>query len=101
MVREVAIQDPLKPSTNNRHGFVPSLVELDANRRHRCSHPLLGRQPHDLELSLSVRSTTMRKAQEVERLRSALPPDAPPLSRKAAELNQARFIRVQSEPELC
>src|SRR5215211_1887867 len=42
----------------------------------------------------------MRKAQEVERLRSALPPRAPPLNRKAAELDQACFIRVQHQPEL-
>ena len=28
MVREVAIQDPLKPRTHDRHRFVPALVEL-------------------------------------------------------------------------
>src|SRR4051812_30915949 len=42
----------------------------------------------------------MREPQEVERLRSALPPGAPPFRRKAAELDQARFIRVQHQPEL-
>jgi hypothetical protein len=42
----------------------------------------------------------MRKAQEVERLRSALRPRAPPLSRKAAELDQACLIGVQGESEL-
>jgi hypothetical protein len=42
----------------------------------------------------------MRESQEVERLRPALPPRAPPFRRKAAELDQARLIRVQSESEL-
>src|SRR3954447_21042639 len=81
MVLEVAIQDPLKPCTNHRHGFVPSLVELFPNRGQRCAHTLLGRQPDDQEFSLSVRSTTMREPEEVERLRRPLLPPAPPLDR--------------------
>jgi hypothetical protein len=60
MVREVAIQHPLKPRTNHRHRFVPSLVELVTDRGQRCSHTLLGRQSHDLELPLLVRPTTVR-----------------------------------------
>ena len=52
MVREVAIQDPLKPRTNERHGFMPALVELVTDSGQRRSHALLGRQSHDLELSL-------------------------------------------------
>src|SRR5437764_9897857 len=100
MVREVAIQDPLKPPADDGHGFVPSLVELVPDRGQRCSHTLLGRQPHDLELSLSVSSTTMREPQEVERLRSILLPHAPPFRRIAAELDQARLIGMQSESEL-
>ncbi len=100
MVREVAIQDPSKPRTNQRHGFVSPLVELGPDRGQRRLHALFGRQPHDLELSLSVRSTTVGKAQEVERLRSSLPPPASSLDRKAAELDQPRLVRVQGEPEL-
>ena len=100
MVLEVAIQDPLKPRTNNRYRFVPPLVELLADRGQSCTHTLLGRQPHDLELSFSVRPATMREPKEVERLRSALPPPAPPLSRKTTELNQPRLIRVQAQSEL-
>jgi hypothetical protein len=52
MVRKVAIQDPLKPRTDDRHGFVPPLVELVTDRGQRRSHTLLGRQTHDLELPL-------------------------------------------------
>ena len=52
MVREVAIQDPLKPLAHDGHGFVPSLVELVPDRGQRRSHTLLGRQPHAMELSL-------------------------------------------------
>ncbi len=100
MVLEVAIQDPLKPCTNHRHGFMPSLVELVPDRGQRRSHTLLGRQPDDLELSLSVRSTAMREPEKVERLRSPLPPLAPPLGRIAAKLDQARFIGMQRQPEL-
>ena len=92
MVRKIAIQDPLKPRTNNRHRFMPPLVELVADRGQRRSHTLLGRQSHDLELSFSVRPATMREPQEVDRLRSALPPLAPPFSRKTTELNQTRFV---------
>jgi hypothetical protein len=55
MVRKVAIQDPLQPRTHDRHRFVPPLVELVADRGQRCSHTLLGRQSHDLELPLLVR----------------------------------------------
>ena len=51
MVREVSIQDPLKPLAHDGHGFVPSLVELVADHGQCSSHTLLGRQPHDLELS--------------------------------------------------
>ena len=100
MVREVSIQDPLKPRANDRHWFVSALVELVPDRGHRRSHSLLSRQSHDLELSLLVSPATMREPQEVERLRPALPPGAPPLSREAAELDKARFIRVQSKSEL-
>jgi hypothetical protein len=73
MVRKVAIQDPLKPRANDRHGFVPPLVELVTDRGQRRSHTLLGRQTHDLELPLLVGSTTVREPQEVERFRPALP----------------------------
>src|ERR1044072_5895602 len=73
MVRELAIQDPLKPRTKHRYRFVPSLVELVTDRGQRCSHTLLGRQSHDLELPLLVRPTTVSESQEVERLRPALP----------------------------
>ena len=99
MVLEVAIQDPLKPCTNHRHGFVPSLVELFPDRGQRCAHTLLGRQPDDLEFSLSVRSTTMREPEEVERLwfaqpsTSAIDGGAPP------ELDQPRLVRVQLQSE--
>ena len=61
VVLEVAIQDPLKPCTNHRHGFVPSLVERLPDRGQRGTHTLLGRQPDDLELTLSVRSTAVRE----------------------------------------
>jgi hypothetical protein len=52
MVRKVAIQDPLKPRTNHRHGFVPPLVELFADRGQGRSYTLLGRYSNDLELPL-------------------------------------------------
>jgi len=100
VVLEVAIQHPVKPCTNHRHGFVPSLVERLPDRGQRGTHTLLGRQPDDLELTLSVRSTAMREPKEVERIRSALPLLAPPLSRIAAKLNQARLVRMQRQPEL-
>ena len=41
----------------------------------------------------------MGEAQEVERLRSALPPFAPTFGRISAELNQPRFIGMQSQSE--
>jgi hypothetical protein len=50
MVRKVAMQHPVKPRANNRHGLVPPLLELVADGGQRCSHALLGRQTHDLEL---------------------------------------------------
>src|SRR4051812_20783016 len=80
MVCEIAIQDPLKPRANDRHRFVPALIELVPDHGHRGSHALLSRQSHDLELPLLVNPATIREPQEIERLRSALPPGAPPLS---------------------
>lgn len=71
MVREVAIQDPLKPRTHPQHRFVPPLVELDADRGQRRSHALVGRQWHDLELPVLVGPTTVTESREVER--SGLP----------------------------
>src|SRR5436309_11924603 len=99
MVRKVAIQDPLKPPTNDRHRFMPPLVELVANRGQRRSHTLLGRQSHDLELPLLVRPTTVSESQEVKRLRPALPPSATSLGRIPAKLHQPRFIGMQRQPE--
>jgi hypothetical protein len=95
MVHEVTFQDPLKPRIDDWHGFVPSLVELAANRGQRCSHTLLDRESHDLELALLVCPATMREPERVERLRSALPPHAPLFRCKEAELDQARLVRVQ------
>lgn len=69
MVRKVAIPDPLKPCADDRHRFMPSLVKLFADRRQRCSHTLLARQTHDLELPVTVRPATVREPQKVERLR--------------------------------
>jgi len=92
MVRKVAIQDPLKPPANDRHRFMSPLVELVTDRGQRRSHTLLGRQSHDLELSLLVGPTTVSKAQEVERLRPPLAPPAPPFDRVPAELDQARLV---------
>ena len=100
MVREVAIQNSLQPKTSDRHGFLPPLMELFANRGQRCSHTLLSRQPNELELSLLVGSTTMRNSEEVERFRSALAPLAPTLGRIPAKFNEARFVGMQSQTEL-
>jgi hypothetical protein len=52
MVRKVAIQDALKPRTNQRHGFVPPLEELFANRGQGRSQTLLGRHSNALEFPL-------------------------------------------------
>jgi hypothetical protein len=64
MVRKVAIQDPLKPHANDRHRFMPPLVELVTDRGQRRSHALLGRQSHDLELPLLVGPTTVGESQD-------------------------------------
>ena len=81
MVRKVAIQDPLEPRTNQRHRFMPPSIELVTDRGQRRSHTLLGRQSHDLELPLLVGPATVSESQEVERLRSPLPPLEPPFDR--------------------
>src|SRR5215470_7698159 len=79
VVREVSAQDSLQPGTDHRHRFVPPPIQDVANRRERSPHPFLHGDALDQELPLQVRSTTMREAEKVERLRSALPPFAPPL----------------------
>jgi hypothetical protein len=52
MVLEVAIQDPAKPLALHRHGFVPPLEELFADRGQRVSHTFLDGYTNHLELSL-------------------------------------------------
>jgi hypothetical protein len=100
MIREISLQDPLEPPANDRHGFVPPLVELLANRGQRRSHPLQGCQSDHLIFPFSRDSATVREPQKIERFRPALPPVAPTLRRIAAELDQARLIGMQSQPEL-
>ena len=90
MVLEVAIQDPLKPRTNNRYRFVPPLVELLADRGQSCTHTLLGRQPHDLELSFSVRPATMRMSRPGESHPEPLAEPSVKLSPHSAPIRQTR-----------
>ena len=101
MIREVSLQDSLEPQANDGHRFVPPLVKLLANHGQRCSHSLQGCQSDYLKFPFSRGPTTMREPQKIERFGPALPPVAPSLDRIAAELNQARFIRMQGQPELC
>jgi hypothetical protein len=101
VVLEVSVYDPLQPCSDGGHRFVPLPVQGIANRRHRRPHPFLRREANDLELSFSVCSTAMREPQKVERLRPSLPPPTPSIRRKPSELDQARFIGVKNQPELC
>ena len=50
MVREGAIQNQAKPLLLHRHGCVPPLQELFADRGQCCSHALLDGQANYLEL---------------------------------------------------
>jgi hypothetical protein len=97
---KAAIQNPLKPPTHDRHGFVSSPVELLANRGQCCAHALLGGLSHDLKLSLLIGSKTMRESQKVESLRLALRPLAHALNRMAAKLCRALFSGCRESPSL-
>ena len=100
MIREVSTQDSLQPSADHRHRFVPPSVQDAPDRRQGRPHPLLHRQSMNLELSLLVGSTTVGEPKKVKRLRPSLLPYSTPLGRKAAKLDQSRFVGMQSKPEL-
>jgi hypothetical protein len=73
MVREVSLQDPLKPRTEDGHRFVSPLVELLADRGQRRSHTLQGCQADHLKLPFPRSAATVRESQKVECFRPALP----------------------------
>ena len=64
-------------------------------------HPLADGLPVHHEIpSHVILSTDMSETQKMERFRLPLPTLCPPYSGIAPEFNQARFLRVQLQPEL-
>jgi hypothetical protein len=95
IVSKVALYHTVQPCANNGHGFVPSSEKRFPNRGQRCSHSLLHRQASHSKVPLTVLSAAVSEAEEVEGFRLPVTPGATTLSRKAAEFNQPRFIRMQ------
>ena len=100
MVREVAIQDPLKPLADDGHGFVPTLVELVRIAVSVARIRFLAVNRTTWNLPCRSVPQQWRESQKVERLRPALPPLAPPFRRKSAKLDQRVLSGCKRQPEL-
>ena len=64
-----------------------------------CAHPRAHRLPQHRRASLSRLRAAMRKAQKVERLRFPVAPRSSGLVGVATELDEARLVGMQRQPE--
>jgi len=79
---------------------VHPLAQLRSNFIELGCHALADRFPVDREFACPVvRPTDVGETQKVKGFRLPFSPPLPTLSGKAPELNQARFLRVQFQPE--
>jgi hypothetical protein len=101
MIVEVAADNGPQPSPELVHWLVPAspkfLLELFQLRGESLRD---GLALDDEPASLPSLSAHMGETQKIERLRFALASLFPVIGCEAPELNQARFVRVQIQPEL-
>ena len=100
VITEVAQQDRAQVSPLFRNGLVHALPQFTLECPQLGLPPLPHRPAQNREVPLPGLPTTVRKTQEVERLRLAVTTGSPISFRIAAELDDPRFIGVQFQPEL-
>ena|SRR6185295_11601456 len=95
-----APQDGLQPRSENWYRVVSAALENDLDFGQLRAHPLRHGSPFHPKSSLAVLPTEVGKPQKVKGLRLSPVPSPAPFPSKMTELDQARFVRVQLEPEL-
>src|ERR1700730_6066540 len=94
VVVEVTLHDRFEPCPGLRNGIVHTLAEL------LCPRALANRHASHGESPIPVLSTDVRKTQKVERLRFSFSPLLPVSFGIPPELDPARLVSVEFQPEL-
>ena len=100
VITEVAQQDRTQVRSLFPHGRVHALPQFLFQGLQLGLPPLAHRLSQHREASLPGFSATMRKPQEVERLRFAVPTLPSIVLRETAELDDSCFVGMQFQPEL-
>src|SRR5882757_1994901 len=99
VIGEVATHDLPEPEALLAQWCVPMLPERISDLSQFGPHAVASRASAQLEASCPGARADMREAQEVERLRFAKATPCAVGRREAAELDQARLVRVQRQRE--
>jgi hypothetical protein len=100
VIVEVALYDRLEPLTGLRHRLVHALTKLLLNVNQLPPHSLADRVALNRKVPVPVLPADMRESQKIERFGLPFSSLFPVLFGKSPELNPARFIWVQFQPEL-
>ena len=99
VVVAVALHDRPQPRPGERNLVVRTIEELLLDVQQLRPHPLADRFALDHEMAVPFLPADVREAEKVERLRLAFSSLGPVVFGKPPELNPARFVRVQLQPE--
>ena len=100
MIVEVALHNRPEPLSGSGHRFVHALPELLLNFCQLLPQSLTDRVAFHRKVPVPVFPADMRESQKVECCRLLFPSPFPVLFGKSSELDPARFIWVQFQPEL-
>ena len=100
VVGEVSAHHLAQPVTLLRDRFVHASPQFFLDGSQLGPHPVPARLPLKLEEAPSGAATDVSEPKKVERLRFSKATPRSILGRKAAELDQARLVRMQRECEL-
>ena len=94
VVVEVALNEAFKPLPSLGYVLAASAFELLLERRQRFAHTRFAGVSKHFKPPLSRFATTVRKSKEFECFGFPFPTPFPVFDREAAELDQARLLRV-------
>jgi hypothetical protein len=100
VVVEVALYDRPEPLPGLRHRIMHALTELLLEIQQLGPHPLADRLALYRKVPVLVLPADVRESQKIKRLGLAFSSLVPVLFGKLPELNPARFVWVQLQPEL-
>src|ERR1035437_1533946 len=100
VVVEVTLHDRSEPFAGERNRIVHAVAKLLLEFQQLGSHSLADGLALQSKAPIPVLPADMREAQEIERLRFSFSSSSPVLFGKSPELDPARFLWVQFQPEL-